>query len=172
MVEQAHHHDLTRPARLVGEVVVQDAVGPDRVWQADRRKRAERLDVDRHAVGAVEQSVDFRAYGLLERRLIHALLLRLAGHDQPRGITRRGFQRLAREKHDRGFDDGEDEREERSRDQRKLDGDRAILLADKTPGRAAAESAAKARRKCGLDGVEHGRNTWCLSVLAPLLGYP
>ena len=46
---------------------------------------------------------------------LEPLLLRLAGHDQARGIRGGGFQRLPGEEDNRGFHDRENEREERRR---------------------------------------------------------
>ena len=65
----------------------------------------------------------------LNLRLAEAALLRLTGHDQTCGIRRRRFQHLAGEKHDRGFENGEDEREERRGHHREFDRRGAVVLA-------------------------------------------
>jgi hypothetical protein len=54
--------------------------------------------------------------------------LRLAGHDQARRILRHGLEHLAGKEHQRQFDDREQNGEEDRRNQRKLDGGRALRL--------------------------------------------
>ena len=70
----------------------------------------------------------------------HALRLRLTGHDQPRGIGDGGLQRLAGEEDDRRLHDGEDERQERRRDEAELDRGGAILPAAQSRRRSSASS--------------------------------
>jgi hypothetical protein len=90
-----------------------------------------RVDID--AVGAIEPAGDAGAHRLFELGLRHARRLRLAGHDQARGIDHRRFEHLAGEQNDRRFDDGEEQRQERRGDKREFDRGRAILIAAQTP---------------------------------------
>ena len=100
-----------------------------------------------------------RADRLLELGLVEALRLRLAGHDQARAVGGGRFQRLAGEEHDRGFHDGEHQRQERRRDQAEFDGGRAVLLADQA-ARGAQRRAAASRRATSLVCMfaDHGQH--------------
>jgi hypothetical protein len=54
----------------------------------------------------------------------------LPGHDQPRAIGGRGFQRLPCKEHEGSFQDGENQRQKWRRHQAEFDGSRTVLLMD------------------------------------------
>jgi len=109
------------------------AVRIDRLGIVDRSERRVGLDVDLQAAGTIEQAVDFRAHRSFECGRVVALGLRLPGHDQARRIRDRGFERLAGKEHQRGFHDGEHQREKWCRDDGELDRGSAVFTAGETP---------------------------------------
>ena len=87
--------------------------------------------------------------------------LRLAGHDQSRGIGGGGFQRLPGEKHERGFQDGEGQRQKRRRDQCEFDGGGAVLLAHEAARDARRHQPAQTRNDFVGRCIKHGNRLDC-----------
>jgi hypothetical protein len=124
----------------------------------DVGERRELLHVHIDAALAVEQSVDLGAHRVLEGGLAEALRLRLAGHDQPRRIRDRGFERLPGEEDDRRLHDGEDEGQERRRDQAEFNRRGAVLLAREAPYGAWRRRSGDGRlRELLVRELQHGR---------------
>ena len=78
---------------------------------------------------AIEQAVDFVADCGFESGSVEVLRLRLAGHDQARGVGNGGLERLAGKENYGSLHDGEDQREEGCGDQAELDRGGAVLAA-------------------------------------------
>ena len=99
-VKQPHDHEVAGPAGLIGEIVFQLAVCIDRLGQIGVVERRVSAHVHFHAGRAIEQGDNPLAYLGFERGLIEFLRLRLAGHDQARGIRSGGFHGLSGEENE------------------------------------------------------------------------
>src|ERR1700709_2621200 len=91
LIEDAHHDGV---AWTAGRIVVRRheiPAGIDWIGDVDRAERWIALDVDRNTVRAVEHQDELGANEVLELCLGKRRHLRLTGHDQSRGILRRGL---------------------------------------------------------------------------------
>src|SRR3954452_22533488 len=117
LIKQAHNDDVTGNAGLILKIVLKVALRIDRARHRDAGERGKLPHIDVDAVLTVEQSVNLCAHRIFEGSGIEALGLRLARHDQARGIGGGRLERLPCEEDDGSLHDREQKREKGRCDQ-------------------------------------------------------
>jgi hypothetical protein len=129
---------------LLTSVVDNEVRQSDQRHLALRRHAVRNLDaaeIETHHQRRDQRELDGGDAAGVADKAVRSEAARLAGHYQPARIARSGLQGLIGKEHQRCFENGEGEREERQRHKRELDRHRAVLLTHKPPKAAAYDFA-------------------------------